>query len=266
MIVRHRDDGVEAISQHAHSWLCAQFGRHWAWPHPLGEPGSPLVEEFLLGAAEHDIGYLEWEAAPQLDPRTGLPFNFLKMPSDEHLCRWRTGIARLRPTSLLGSLMVSHHAYRIVCPDTEDELHGKTENGEVRAFLEEQRRYQEQATRDLVPDPRYARLRDPEVQNRMTLLLRVWDLLSLYLCMDLAGPERIPQTPSADGVRELVFTRRERNRYALAPWPFRLPKLTGHVARRRLRDRYRDEAEMRAHLTTLAPDYWEFTLEPGEEA
>jgi hypothetical protein len=49
---------VLAISQPARAWISGQLLR--AWAEPLGEP-------LLLGAEQHDIGWLDWETL-RLDP------------------------------------------------------------------------------------------------------------------------------------------------------------------------------------------------------
>jgi Protein of unknown function (DUF3891) len=58
MLFCNHGSGVLAISQPAHAWISGQLLR--AWAEPLGEP-------LLLAGEQHDIGWLDWEAAPTFD-------------------------------------------------------------------------------------------------------------------------------------------------------------------------------------------------------
>lgn len=260
MIVRDRAGRVEAISQHAHSWLSAHLGRHWAWKNPLGPPGSALVEEFLLGVAEHDLGYLAWEAAPPLDPATQLPYNFLAMRPDHHLTNWRRGIAQITGTSLLASLMISRHAC-LIYEEHHDRRHCTVEEQSwIDAFLEEQKQHQKELTAWLIQDPHYGLLAEEAVQVKMSHLLRVLDLVSLHVAMDLAGPETtppVPNGPEGDG-QGLVFQRLEPGCYSLSPWPFTVARLPCQMAVRSLARRYNDQNSFQAAWEQTKPSTWYF--------
>lgn len=260
MIVRERAGKVEAISQHAHSWLSAHFGRHWAWANPLGEAGSALVEEFLLGVAEHDLGYLEWEARPPLNPATRLPYNFLAMPPDQHLANWRRGIEQVAATSPLASLMISRHAC-LIYEEHHDHSHCTgEEQGRIDAFIAEQKQLQQAWTDWLLRDSAYAILSEESVQVEMSHLLRVLDLVSLFVAMDVAGPETtppVPNCPAGEG-KGLVFRRLEANRYMLSPWPFTQPRLLCQLALRTLASGYDDAESFQADWAQTKPSTWRF--------
>jgi len=265
MILRRRKGRVEAISQHAHSWLSGQLGREWAWEHPLGQMGSPLVEEFLQGASEHDIGYLEWEAAPELDPATGLPFNFLDMPPGEHIDIWEKGIRHLAGTSFLGSLMISRHACRIFRMHHDQSKHTPEAEEQIRQFLLRQDELQRQITARLVQAPEYSALADQGTQKRMSYLLRALDLLSLFVCQDLPGTEQIGEVPCAGGKKTLVFSRADEDVYSLAPWPFHKPRLECQLSVRSLpRDRYTNQDDFLEDWQAELPWTWRFAFIPGE--
>lgn len=260
MIVRERAGKVEAISQHAHSWLSAHFGRYWAWANPLGPAGSALVEEFLLGVAEHDLGYLAWEELPPLDPATGLPYNFLAMPPGQHLANWRRGITQVAGTSPLASLMISRHAC-LIYEEHHDHTHcTEEEQGWIDAFLVEQKEQQRAWTEWLAQDPAYAVLRQEEVQVQMSHLLRVLDLVSLYVAMDLAGPEATPPVPNCtegEGTG-LVYQRLEANRYSLSPWPFTEERLACQLPLRVLARRYNEQRSFEEAWQRTKPSTWYF--------
>ncbi len=266
MIVRKRAGTVEAISQHAHSWLSAHLGRHWAWENPLGPVDSPLVEEFLLGVAEHDLGYLDWAEAPPLDPSTQLPYNFLAMPPDQHLANWRRGIEQVAGTSPLASLMVSRHAC-LIYEEHHDHQHCSVEEQErIEAFIAEQKQAQRAWTDWLIQDPAYAILADEGVQVQMSHLLRVLDLVSLLIAMDVAGPENtppVPGCPAGEG-QGLVFRRVAENQYTLSPWPLTVQRLPCQLAMRTLARQYNDQTSFLAAWQDTKPSTWKFVLTQGD--
>jgi hypothetical protein len=77
MIVRTSEGKLLLVRQTDHMVLAGQLADAWgndrfARPVPFG----PLA----LAAYEHDIGWAEWESAPQIDPATKLPYQFFELP------------------------------------------------------------------------------------------------------------------------------------------------------------------------------------------
>ena len=62
MMFRVEAERVLAISQPAHAWISGQLTREWV---------GPASEPLCLAAEQHDIAWLDWEAAPSFDPATG---------------------------------------------------------------------------------------------------------------------------------------------------------------------------------------------------
>ncbi len=104
MLHRADEEGVIAISQPAHSWVAGQITRQWG----NGE-FFPVTEEVCLASEQHDIGYLEWERSPTLNPETGLPYTFLEMPRDLRLAIWTKGIQEMLRFGRYPALLVSMH-------------------------------------------------------------------------------------------------------------------------------------------------------------
>ena len=73
MILRPDPRGTLAIGQPAHAWLSGRLAEVWCWRF---EPRDAV----RLAALQHDIGMAAWDAAPVLDPRSGLPYSFTSMP------------------------------------------------------------------------------------------------------------------------------------------------------------------------------------------
>lgn len=266
VILRERDGRVEAISQHAHSWLSGQLGRQWAWAHPLGVPGTRLGEEFLLGTAEHDLGYLEGEESPPFNPVTGRPFDFLDLPPDQHVANWRRGICRLEGTSALGALMVSRHACLIFERHHHPDHWPREQEVAVHDFLEEQRLFQEASTHRLTRDAAYAALAEEAVLAATSNLLLALDLISLHLAMDTPGPASIPCPGLGPTDEENLVLRRETpNRFALTPWPFHGESLPCQLAVRSLEPGYESRAAFVEAWPGAMASTWRFVLVPGEE-
>jgi hypothetical protein len=67
-----------AIRMDEHTALAAQFAR--AFGNESFEPVQPR-DLVLYMVANHDKGWVEFDAAPKTDPRTGLPYNLVETPA-----------------------------------------------------------------------------------------------------------------------------------------------------------------------------------------
>src|SRR3712207_4137882 len=100
-----RDDGI-CIGQASHAWMSGQIARAWA-------EDLPHREAVLLAAEQHDVGMAHWDLAPDLDPDTGRPVHFMRMPLDTHLRLWSLAPQRLLTQSRVAALVVSLHGTRL---------------------------------------------------------------------------------------------------------------------------------------------------------
>ena len=102
MIVRSSPDGsLTLITQNDHARLSGLMAAHWgndrfARPRPY--------DSVVRATHYHDLGWLEYEANPQFDAKTGRTPNFLQIPNDrEHLDafqrshKWLQGRSLRRP-------------------------------------------------------------------------------------------------------------------------------------------------------------------------
>ena len=190
MVVREDADGTICIPQTSHAWVSGQLARAWA---DVGEPR----EDVILAALQHDIGWAEWDLAPESDPDAGpptpptLPRSFMKMPTAARMEIWRPAARRVQAQSLYAALLVSLHGTT---------LHAGLE--EAQDFLAEQRALQEAWIAELGAD------RDEVERHRALIML--WDKLSLALCLRWDPYE-------TDG---LTLERVEDETFTLRPWPF----------------------------------------------
>ena len=106
MLHREDPDGLIAIAQPVHAWVSGQMARGWGNQH-FGE-FAPF-EDVCLAAEQHDIGFLEWERAPTLNPETGRPHDFLHMPKRLHFDLWSHSVEQITGFSRYAALLVSLH-------------------------------------------------------------------------------------------------------------------------------------------------------------
>lgn len=247
MLFRPLPDGSAlAVSQPAHAWISGQLARAWGGPVAGRER---LDEIFILAAAQHDIGWLPWEAAPTRDPATGRPHSFVALPREAHTALWSAGVATAE--ACYGphvALLISLHGLAIYAL-TPDEARAPDDLAAVRRFRAEQEAVQ-------------ARLRAAvaataaEIADQSAILLAL-DLISLVVCGTMGrAPRRTPPVPLAGGGMplSLAFADEGWDRLAVDPWPFRDASVTVECVARHLPSAgFADEVTMRHGLRTLPP-------------
>jgi hypothetical protein len=226
LVVRHDAAGALAIGQPAHAWLCGQFARAWgnerfAAPEPL--------DDVVIGAEQHDLGWAVRDQSPVFNPDTGLPQTFLEAPPEVTFELWRHGPPRLIPQSRWAALLATMHGRRLTDLRDPDAL--APEAATIVATLRDESALREaQLAAALGADPAQV--------ARNSNLLWFWDALSLGLLLDWA-PRTFGAVPSAGaGAVEIelrAVARGELLTLSLEPWPFADPDgLVVHTEGRRL--------------------------------
>lgn len=248
MLLRQDGDDVIAITQPAHAWLSGQLAR--AWGNERFSRPEPWAE-VCLGAEQHDIGWLEWETAPTLNPKTGLPHVFHELRAELHTALWRRGVELARAYGLYPALLVSLHANTIYGNFFDFEKAAPEDAALVRAFLEEQRDFQTLVTGRLRSDPHHAAHGIPERIEHNRLLVGAVDRISLDICWGVDETRTVPDVPSTPGERvgvEISPLGDGARTLSMRPWPFASDRVGLVVAGRRLRGRFSDEGAMREKL------------------
>jgi hypothetical protein len=210
-----RKDGLDviAIPQPSHAWLSGQMARAWGNAH-FAAP-TPY-DEVCLAAGQHDISWLDWEMTPALDAGTGLPQEFFRVPSKVHITLWREGVLRARVFGHYPALLVSLHADTIYAQYFNSNK-ASVENAEaVRAFLDEQHRFQARTAASLRADPKLAEQASPETIEHNRLLIAAFDRMSLEICWGVRKEIKIPKRIGAKrrGRSAAAFGRRGEARRA----------------------------------------------------
>jgi hypothetical protein len=217
MLTLHDDDHTVCIGQASHAWVSGQLARRWGnerFPRP--EP----FDEVCLGAEQHDVGMAEWDLTPTLDPDTGAPTSFMRMPLATHLELWSAAPRKVLSQSPYAALLVSLHGHALYArrdttePDTDD-------SRAVRRFVEEQEAFQRDVLAHLDEDPERVRLNQK--------LVWALDFLSLAPIMGWF-PDDIP---APDGTAIAVEPAGDRT-FTADPWPFDADEFSVRYQGRRL--------------------------------
>ena len=123
-----RDKNAWLISQPDHAAVAGFLAAHWG-NDEFSSPGrfadSPDPEALraaaVLAIAEHDNGWWEWEATPELGEADGLPLGLSELlkNQEEGMNRWRLGIRRFSRDHPYSSLLISFHAYWLYAHGTQ---------------------------------------------------------------------------------------------------------------------------------------------------
>jgi hypothetical protein len=177
-----------------------------------------------------------WDANPELDPATGLPYSFASMPREMHVGLWSNAARLLLPQGRHPALLVSLHGtglYERYVPAEQQAAEP------TRSYLAAERAFQDSMRRSLSAEP-------AEVDDAVALL-RCWDWMSLFLCTAEADHSRMEAVPSCEGDQvtlEMAWIDGDPTRVRVDPWPFLEPSLTLTVEGRLLAGRYDDREAM----------------------
>lgn len=253
MLLRKDGAGVIAIPQPSHAWVSGQMARAWG-NERFAAPSPP--EEVCLAAELHDIGWLSWELTPVLDAETGVPREFFRVEPGVHTLLWSEGVKRARAFGRYPALLVSLHADTIYSRYF-DAAKASPENAEaVRAFLDQQHRFQAQMAASLRADPNFAGAALPENIENNRLLIAALDRLSLEVCWSVKKEVTIPEVPASGGIKtELNLRARDGEGYDLLldPWPFRDTSVTVRAEGKRLNGYYSNQEELQRALDEAEP-------------
>ena len=244
VIVLRHPAGHAAVTQQAHAAMCGQFARAWG-----NGPFGPLdpSDSIRLAAEQHELGMLEWDRAPAMDPATGLPVSVMGMDLATHLPLRLQGPERLRDRDPYAALLVSlHHASFYSRPP----LVGRLRKGgrQINSYLERSAEFQRRLSEKLGVAP-------TEVERNWRLV-RAWDGLSHSLLY-----ERVPSTLDAVPVRDGKLTVLELDQgdeaFTLDPWPFESDRVVASAEASLLEGTFRDretllEGLARAPKVTLS--------------
>ncbi len=255
MILRDPEDGARLlIPQPAHALLSGQMLAAW------GAPGLARPEpapEVILAAAQHDIAWMPWEAAPTLDPETGLPHSFMALGAATHAPMWARGVELARGAwGLWPALLISRHGTLIYTRYANPDRESAADRAATEHYQAEQSPLQTAWAEALGADP--------ALVESNSALIAATDALSLALCF--GRPLFAPEAPTIDGGRaRLELARSDEGLWSLSPWPFQADSLTLRCEAIRIpaNQRWTEEDTMRHDLRDAPRTTLTNTLHPG---
>lgn len=208
-----RQDQMWLVTQPDHAQVSGYLAAHWG-NDDFARPGyfasSPdserLRAETVFGIAEHDNGWWEWDASPELSDVDGFPSGLSDVLKNkqEGMNRWRLGVRRFSSNHAYASLLISSHAYWLYAAKIQADLdpafvhplfwkgaadkllHGNLD--EDRAFVAEIKGLQDNWIEEIRKDPARTHWVDEEHLYPNARLLQLADGLSLSLCSALIPP------------------------------------------------------------------------------
>ena len=212
MLVQELDERVRLIRQQDHAQLSGALAHAWR-----DTDGQPLPYRVVWATGVHDAAWTRLDRRPILDPGSGRPYDFHRLPLSRKLGPYREGIGRVAGLDSYAGLQVSRHYCSFLDP-------GGDAGDEVEAFLGEERGRRTVLRRRLP-----ARLRGDALLARELAYLKLFDTLSLYVCLSGPGldpstrpgwlvPEDEVETPSG---RRVELAWRSEDELVLAPAPLR---------------------------------------------
>jgi hypothetical protein len=266
MIVQTRAGGLLLIRQVDHAALAGELARHWGNDHFRQPAPRPSL---LIAAEHHDDGWLGWDAAPKVDPRTSRPYQFTDMPIGEHLSFYRQGIASVLKRDAYAGLLTSMHlaglyqrrygTVTMPSPGPADPKEAQELQRALDQLHDQQRELREQLPTAAVD--RHALEEGPLWANYK--LLQIFDRLSLYFCMGPLREATLGPTPVDYKGREVDLELRplDPRTVAVRPYPFDQAALPVSVKAALIPDRpYESDADLRAALAEAASETLEFVL------
>jgi hypothetical protein len=256
MLFRDLPDGsFLAVSQPMHALVSGQMARAWGAP---GFAKPEPFEEIATACAQHDVAWMDWEAAPTLDPATGRPTSFRHVGARNHAPMWAAGVRRaIASWGPWVGLLVSRHGTRIYAAysdrhrvSPEDAAAAETyqrEQGALRAAL-------------------LAQVGATEAELELAAaLVAVTDALSLAACGGIATLGWSGMAPLAGGGEVPLKLEEGDGVMTVSPWPFAAAEVPLSWTARRFAPgtRWTDEAAMRRDYAASPAERVTARLVPG---
>jgi Protein of unknown function (DUF3891) len=230
MIIQTAPEGAPrlAITMDEHTALAGSFAR--AFGNANFEPVEPR-ELMLYVISQHDKGWAAFDAAPKVDPRTGLPYNLVDTPAEDIT---RTSAAspdfheKHHPYAALVSSMHSWGLYNGRYGTSDKVLINTIAPSErhlAERMLEGELKRQARLKGQLAKDAKAAAWIEEKHLFQNYRQLQFFDTFALYFNRDHEGARkqaafpRVPMTAERDAtisVRPL-----EPGVYAVSPYPFK---------------------------------------------
>ncbi len=247
MIVHPMPDGrLLCIHQTSHALMAEMFCRHWgnrafATPQPYAA--------VMLGIAQHDNGWYEWECTPQLRA-DGYPMDFIHGPTAlVKLDLWQRGIDRVYAQHPYAGLLAGRHAALLYHADLNRNI-SPQERVRILDFIHAQERLLAAVRREFGADASVAPALDEAVVLANTRLLQFGDTASLQVCVPWGAHATLRHCPvDFTGTETEIEMRCDETAITFSPWPFGVDEFEVSIHGRLLdRQTFTDDAQYQAAL------------------
>lgn len=216
-----------AITMDEHTALAGSFAR--AFGNANFEPVEPR-EIMLYVISHHDKGWVEFDAAPKLDPKTGLPYNLVDTPA-EYITRTSAASPDFNQKQhAYAGLISSMHSWGLYNGryGTSDKVLINTiapgERHLADRMLEAELKRQARLKAELAKDAEAAKWIDDEHLFQNYRQLQFFDTFALYFNRDhegARGAATFPRVPMSKKKEATITVRPlEPGVYAVSPYPF----------------------------------------------
>jgi hypothetical protein len=218
MIVRELPNGeLLCIHQTTHALMAAELCRRWgngnfACPEPYAA--------VMLGIAQHDNGWYEWELQPKLRD-DGYPEDFMHESALlAKLQLWRRGIGRLYAQHPYAALLLSRHAALLYQSDLERPLPDQARHATL-GFIQEQITLVATMRAQFAGAPQWVQALKDETIEAHTWLLKFGDSASLQTLVPWAAERTLAHCPvDFQGESTAIQMQYDDQTITFAPWPF----------------------------------------------
>ncbi len=209
IVLPHAQCRWRLVHQMDHAKMCRQIAAAWQRPSLIS---SANWDRVILAAGHHDDGWEEADQHPMLDAQ-GRPYDFLHMPSEQHIKIWKLSLDRVAQRDLLAGLLVSIFACKL--------YHEHSHCGEVeRLFVKELESRIKQQTAQLTKGSA-----DDQAGIEPVSLMAAASLLAFFDGLSLQMLGTIPWRATWEGLdfgetqASLSVGRQAGLGFTLDPWP-----------------------------------------------
>lgn len=247
MIVRSLGDGgLLCIHQTSHAAMAAVFCRHWgnqsfARPDPY--------DAVMLGIAQHDNGWYEWEQRPRLRA-DGYPMDFVHDADPlGKLALWRRGVERLYAQHPYAGLLLARHAALLYGEPAANGQEAEIDVA-IRQFTAWQTQLADSLCAAWAHDKAMQAWLRPSRIDANTRLLQFGDTSSLQVLMPWGSPRTIHNCPvDFEDTYTTIDMTFDGDTITYEPWPFGVDAFEVSIHGRLLaQDHFADPAAYHAAL------------------
>src|SRR4051812_40690745 len=227
MIIQTAPEGAPrfAITMDEHTALAGQFAQ--AFGNDDFQPVEPR-DVMLYVISQHDKGWVDFDAAPKVDPHTGLPYNLVETPAEDITRTSAASPAFHEKHHPYAALMSSMHSWGLYNGryGTSDKVLINTiapaERPLADTMLEAELARQARLRAELAKNPQTAPWVEEDHLFQNYRQLQFFDTFALYFNRDheeARGPATFPRVPMT-ATREATITVRpvQRGVYAVSPY------------------------------------------------